>query len=328
MSRYTAIVALVLFSTPVFAGEQATFSVDVDVVNLFAIVRDSKGNLVSGLGRDHFILDDNGHRQRVQYFSSRTNAPLLIGLLVDTSFSQRQLLDDERRTASLFLDTVLRPEVDRAFLVRFDFDTELIQDLTDSRKRLREALAGLQVSERLQLMDPLRLPRGPVGTAMYDAVYLASHDVLRQRQVRKVIILITDGVDMGSLVSRDQAIEMAQRADTTLYGIRYFDSRSDSSRNEKLPGVTKRPGVMNLQRLCRETGGKFFKVDGELTLARIFDRIQTELGNQYSLGYTPERVPESGFHTIRLRVKDRKLDVRTRTGYYPKSKRQSKPPAQ
>ncbi len=277
--RVTALFILALF---LYAEEPLTYSVDVSVVNVFATVRDRDGRLVTDLGRDDFVLEENGKRQEVKYFARHANVPLTLGLLVDTSMSQKRLIKAERRASAQFFEQVLRPGRDLAFIIKFDFDVALLQDLTDSRRALRYALDDLQVARFGSIFrDPGRLPRaGGVGTSMYDAVYLAADEMMRKITGRKALILITDGVDMGSLTPIDTAIEYAQRADSMVYCIRYFDPRGYYRAGRGLFGGAGKKGTKALKRLAAQTGGLAFQVGEDYMLSQIFTLIEQDLRSQ------------------------------------------------
>jgi VWFA-related protein len=181
------------------------FTTDVRVVNLYATVRDAQGHVVPNLTKDDFTLEEDGRPQTIRYFSRETALPLTVGLLVDTSISQRRVLAEERAASFRFLNQVLRSDQDRAFIIHFDRTVELLQDLTSSREKLGAALA--------QLDTPKRQPGKPSwsegGTALYDSVLLAAEDLTQKLSGRKALILLTDGVDNGSKVRLSQAIESA-----------------------------------------------------------------------------------------------------------------------
>jgi hypothetical protein len=206
-----------------------TFSANVKVVNLLATVRDKHGAVVSNLGKDDFKLEEDGRPQTIKYFTRDTDLPLTLGLLVDTSLSQRRVLDQERTASYKFLQDVLRESKDKAFVIHFDHETELLQDLTDSRDKLEAALDELKTPDpqyqRTSSPDPDDQGRHQrrAGTVLYDAVYLSSDELMKKQQGRKAVIILSDGVDMGSKVSLDRAIETAQRSDTLVYSILFAD---------------------------------------------------------------------------------------------------------
>ncbi len=204
--------------------ETTTIKKDVNVVNVLATVRNKNGQIVTNLTQNDFKLDVEGRPQTIRYFSRVTDMPLSLGLLVDTSLSQRRLLDKERTASYTFLNDLLNETRDKAFVVHFDFDIELLQDLTSSRPKLESALQKLQVPEPHQMQtgsDPGQSSHG--GTKLYDAVFLASDEITSKLQGRKALIILSDGVDQGSKVGLSRAIESAQRADTLVYTILFAD---------------------------------------------------------------------------------------------------------
>ncbi|MCW5981389.1 MAG: VWA domain-containing protein [Bryobacteraceae bacterium] len=343
------------------AQESTTFKVDVSVVNILASVRDRDGRLVNTLNREDFILEENGKRQEIRYFARQTDLPLVVGLLVDTSISQRELIKTERDAGRQFLEQVLRPDTDLAFLIKFDAEVELLQDLTNSRSLLEDALNRMDTTQRLRIRtDPApsnwqawpgsprwpggsrrpgsgtgwpggrgggqRRPGGTgqdpslyaSGTTLYDAVFLAADDVLRQKTGRKALILISDGVDRGSRVTEERAIEAAQRADAIVYGIRYYDNEAYGGRRGR-GGRQGSEGIAALKALSTQTGGRWVEVSYKLTLEQVFSSIQDELRNQYNIGYTPVALNDGAFRQIALKASDKKLSVQARTGYYARS---------
>jgi VWFA-related protein len=296
-----------LFSPwPRMSGQETpSFSTDVKVVNVLATVRAKNGELIRGLTKDDFSLAENGRPQAIRYFSQESDLPLTLGLMVDTSASQRRVLDAERGACFHFLDRVLRGNRDRVFIMQFDSAVELRQELTSSRQKLDDALA-LVDSETLR---QLQIQRGG-GTLLYDAVVRASREVMKPLNGRKALIVLSDGVDFGSEETLPAAVEAAQRAETLSYSILF----SDSGAYGPLGG---KDGKGVLMRLSKETGGGFFEVSKKLSLEQIFDRIQEELRSQYNLGYVsdaPVRVSE--FRSIELAAKQKGLAVQARTKYW------------
>ncbi|WP_263365046.1 VWA domain-containing protein [Edaphobacter bradus] len=218
-------------------GSAATISVDARLVNLPVVVRDKKGALVQSLTKDDFTLQVDGHPQTIRYFDIDKDLPLTLGLLVDTSLSQRKAIDDERTASSAFLDQMLTNSKDQAFVIQFAHQTELLQDLTSSRPKLQEALKELDTpGTGSSAHDPddsssssggnngnnsgrRRYRSG--GTTLYDANFLASDELMVKQKGRKALIILSDGVDNGSKESLAKSIETAQRADTVIYAI-YF----------------------------------------------------------------------------------------------------------
>ena len=241
-----ALVALPSFGPSMRAQEPAaTVAVDVKVVALPVTVRDKHGKIVRDLTKDDFTLQEDGRPQTIKYFSQETNLPLTLGLLVDTSRSQDNVLDAERNASRSFLDQMLVQPKDKAFLIHFDREVELLQDLTSSREKLQSALELLKTSSDREHSndpnDPSNSPSGSGsrshhggGTQLYDAVYLASNELMKKEQGRKAFVILSDGVDHGSKTYLESAIESAQRSDTVVYSI-YF---ADSHRNDKVAQIT------------------------------------------------------------------------------------------
>jgi VWFA-related protein len=282
------------------AQEGATFSSDVKVVSVLATVRTKGGEIVQDLAKDDFVLTESGHPQTIKYFSRETNLPLVLGLLVDTSGSQRMVLGEEQEASYRFLDTVLREDVDRTFVVHFDYRPEVLQNLTSSKAKLEGSL------ERLTLPYERR---GAGGTTLYDAVYLCSNLITKKQTGRKAFILLTDGDDNASRASLENAIEAAQRADTLIYSILFSDA--------SFGGLQFGPdGKSVLQKMSRETGGGFFEVSKKHSLDAIYRQLQEELRSQYSFGYTSTDSSSRTFRRISITTRRKGLVVQARSGYY------------
>jgi VWFA-related protein len=328
------------------------FSTDVKVVNVFATVHNKQGQIVRDLTKDDFTLTEEGRPQTIRYFSRETDLPLTLGLLVDTSGSQRRVLGAEQTACYRFLDQVLREDKDMAFVLHFEREVELLQDLTSSKKQLKASLALLEAPAQQSPRQRGggagggggwpgggggggRYPgsgqgRQRGGTSLYDAVLLGSDELMRKQVGRKAHILLTDGVDNASKVSLTDSIESAQRADTLVYSILFADQqgyggapmgggmgRRGGMGGGRFPQTMNHPdGKKVLQRLSKETGGSFFEVTQKQPIEVIFDHIQEELRNQYSLGYTPDQAGSPGYRKIALATKDKSLIVQTRDGYY------------
>jgi len=241
LSRRSLLSAFTLLPTTRFllgqqpaAAPAPAYSADVKVVNIFAAVRDKKGQIVKDLTKEDFVLDEEGHPQVIGYFARETDLALTLGLLVDTSGSQRNVINDERGASQRFFSQALRVDRDLAFLIHFDKEVELLQDLTPSQQKLQKALDLLQVTEpQLQRQRGDGYPpddgRGPGGwqrggTHLYDAVKLAADEVTIKQKGRKAIVLLTDGVDRGSRYTLFEAISAAQRADTLVYSVLFAGS--------------------------------------------------------------------------------------------------------
>jgi VWFA-related protein len=349
------VVIFAIVNQPLSSQQAATptFSSQVKVVNMLVTVRDKHGKIVPNLNKDDFTLEEDGKPQTIRYFSEVIDLPLTMGLLVDTSFSQRRLLDQERAASKNFLVQVLREGKDKAFLIHFDHEVELLQDLTSSGQKLEAALDSLNTPQfshdsGSNSPDPSAgsgrgQHREGAGTLLYDSIYLASNELMKKQTGRKAVIVLTDGVDRGSKESLDSAIESAQRADTLVYSILFKDDEDRASRGGfsgpgmgrggmggggmgrhggggQRPSQESRPdGKKILERISRETGGRFFEVTKKETTEDIYATIQEELRGQYSIGYTPEKTDvavASGYHKILLRTTQKDLAVQTREGYY------------
>jgi hypothetical protein len=193
-------------------------STETKLVTVYATVRDKHGKIVPDLNKEDFALDEDGHPQTISHFVRDTDVPLTLGLLVDTSYSQRGVLDDERKASYTFLDHMLSDK-DRAFVIHFDRQVELLQDLTFSRPKLQAALQLLDASPHDTTDDDQSSGQRHAGTLLYDAVYLASNDLMKKQQGRKALFVLSDGVDRGSKKTLEDAVEAAQRADTSVYSI-------------------------------------------------------------------------------------------------------------
>ncbi len=313
------------------------------------------------------LLQEDGRPQTIRYFSQQSDLPLTLGLLVDTSMSERRMLGTERDASRTFFEQVLRPDRDKAFLIHFDHEVELLQDLTASRERLEKSLDDIDKPQWKNADDQSGgSPNGGSpdygggrggqrggmrggGTTLYDAVYLASHDLMSQQTGRKALILLTDGEDRGSKVSLNEAIDSTQHADTLAYAVRIADEEQ-MNRGFSSPGMGRRGGMGGggwggrggggpygrrptenrpdgkkvLQQISKETGGSYFDVSKKKTVDQIYTEIEEELRNQYSIGYTPDRpATDTAFRKIQLTVKQKGLIVQARNGYYPGTKARS-----
>ena len=220
-----------------------TIKKDVNVVNVLATVRNKQGQIVTTLIKDDFQLEVDGKPQTIRYFSRVTDTPLTLGLLVDTSYSQRRLLDKERTASYTFLNDLLNESRDKAFVMHFDFDVELLQDLTSSRPRLQNALQKIESPEPQQMQtsgSPYPGQGGGQhrggGTKLYDAIFLACDEITVRQQGRKAIIILSDGVDQGSKVGMMRAIEAAQRSNTLVYTILFADKGAYNNIARGYPG--------------------------------------------------------------------------------------------
>jgi len=198
--------------------------VDVDLVNVLFSVRDKKNALVGTCKKEDFTVVEEGKQQTIKVFARETDLPLTIGLLVDVSGSQERLIPEEKAAAGQFFQQVLRKK-DMAFLISFGAEAELLQDLPGSPKLLRGGLNQLRLNSGVGGLHAGTIPNAKQkGTIMYDAVALAATEKLKTEVGRKAIVLITDGVDVGSTYTRQQAVEAAHKADAIIYSIYFVDS--------------------------------------------------------------------------------------------------------
>lgn len=287
------------FAQPVPAKlPEPAIKVDVDVVNVLCTVYDKRGALVQDLGKDDFEVLENGRPQEIRYFARDTDLPLTVALLVDVSGSVRALIEDEKDAASKFLQAVIRPS-DQALLAGFSSTIVLWQDFTPSVERLSNALSRLRAVPFHGLpQQGLPMP----GTLLYDTVYVTARQKLDDVSGRKVMVIISDGLDNGSLNHSQDAITAVQAANAVVYGICYQSGFS---------------GCDFLKELAVPTGGRMFQAGKKTPLADVFHTIEDELRSQYALGYVPvDRTRDGAFRKLQVRMRRRGLRVQARKGYY------------
>lgn len=342
-------------------------------VMLAVTVRDKHGNLVPNLTAADFTLTEDGRPQTIKSFSTQTDLPLQLGILVDTSQPVQPAIPAERAAAEKFVTQMLPAEAGsskastEAFLIHFDNEVELLRDFTSSRDKLNRELQTLGPTTARH-----RDPRGPEtndsgpyntapasshgGTQVYDAVYLASNELMKPKTGRKVLVLFSDGVDRSSKETQSDAIDSAERADTVVYSI-YF--RGGDERQSSFPGMGRHgsgypgggypgsgpgypgggypggnpggggyPGQGRVERapidgkkvmqdIATRTGGQFFEAKRTSHFEEIYSQIAKELQSQYVLTYVPDQPDnEGGYHKVVLKPKDDKYVVTTRAGYY------------
>jgi len=268
----------------------------VDEVNVVFTVTDKRDHFVKDLKESDFrVIDDNKPAVSIQSFSRQTNLPLRVGLLIDASNSVRDRFKFEQEAAIEFLNQIIRPRYDKAFVIGFDTTPEVTQDFTDSPE---------------QLSKGVRMLRAGGGTAMYDAIYFACRDKLLKEDkgviaTRRAIILLSDGEDNQSRVSREEAVEMAQRAEVIIYAI------STNTSGLKLRGDKV------LEHFAEETGGKAFFPFKIEDVANAFTEISDELRSQYAVSYKPaDFVADGKYRKIEIMADNKKYHVRARRGYY------------
>jgi VWFA-related protein len=301
-------VILVLLST-IFAllphpshAAQDTLKVAVDLVSVQFSVTDKHGRFVPGLTAKDFKIEEDGRRQEIRNFARENELPLTLALLVDTSPSVRPIFEEEKTTAAGFLASILQDK-DLALVIGFDRSVTLMQDYTENLRLLRRSIDDLEIGG---------------GTSVYDAVYLASKEKLRDEAGRKAIILISDGEDTTSKLKFNEALVAAHQSNAVIYAISNSTGGGFFS-----PG--RRGGVLlggggdlsTLKKFSEETGGSTFVVNNEHGFKKIFDQIAEELRSQYSLGYISLNTARDGkFRQIRITTRDSGYTVKSRRGYY------------
>jgi VWFA-related protein len=284
-----------------------TIKTEVSLVNLFATVRDKNKRVVTDLKQDNFKIFEDGHEEKIAFFSKEVTLPITLGLLLDTSGSEQNMLGAIQGAGSRFLRRVLR-KGDEAMIISFDTDVDLLSDFTDDRSILDRAINKARINTPGGGYiggNPGPIGSGNmVGTALYDAIYLACGEKLNGEAGRKAIVIVTDAQDEGSRVKLDEAIESAQRTDTVIHVLLVADPRYGGN-----TGVARK--------LTEDTGGRLIIVNSEKKMEEAFDQISEELRSQYTLGYYPTNNSRDGkFRKIKLDVDNHDLKVLARKGYY------------
>ena len=282
-------------AAPPASNGQATIVKNVNTVPLTFLALDRKGHFVPGLTASQVEILDNGEPQTIQRFDAQGNLPMRVVLLLDISNSIRTRWEFEQRAAIDFLQSVLTPGRDQAMVVGFDTTPHIAQPFTDNEPKLAQAIRGLN-------------PGG--GTALYDTIYLISHDYLGPGapgggEMRNVIVVISDGADDQSRYSRDEALGMAQDAGAVIYTIGTEPTRLDPT-DDKV-----------LERFAQQTGGRSFFPMRASDLGVAFRSIITDLRHQYVVSYSPNNfVPDGAFHTVQIKIHLKGVTARTRKGYF------------
>jgi VWFA-related protein len=357
-------------NTPPPTASGATLHIQSREVILPVTVRDKHGALVTTLQKTDFTLTEDGRPQVIKSFLHDTNLPFRIGLLVDTSRSMSSVMQQVRTSTGKFIDLMLpappAESKDQAFLLHFDREVELLQDFTNSRDKLHHELDDMSASRQEQYEgtdsgssggsdgnDRPQRSRG--GTQLYDAIYLASSELMQSKDGRKALVIFSDGADRGSKMTLNDAIDAADKANLAVYTIYFKGEQQGGSggfpgggrRGGGFPGGGGYPGGGGgypgggggrrggqpsgangvdgkkiMQQIAERTGGHAFEAKKKDDLDSIYKLIEEELRNQYLLTYTPDKVDtEGGFHKILLKANKDDLVVATREGYYaPESK--------
>jgi VWFA-related protein len=292
-----------------------TLKINVNVVQLFFNVKDKHGALIPNLTKDDFAIAEDGKPQTVKYFTAESNLPLTIGMMIDSSGSQRNVIDMEKEVGGAFLKQILTDK-DEAFVISFDITVDLLQDFTRDTHRLQAALNKAKVNVDYTSGGIPGMGGGPVpqrgnspGTLLYDAVYLSSHDMLSKEVGRKAMILLTDGQDEGSRLKIQDAIEAAQKADAIVYVLLCAD--------RGFYGGFGYSGEGDMRKLTEQTGGRVINVGNKFDkLREAFDQIAAELRSQYNIGYTPTNTKKDGTYR-KIEIKNKQnYKIQARSGYY------------
>src|ERR1700722_19110184 len=311
------------------AHSDQKIAVEVKVVNILASVRDKKGKTIADLSKDDFVLTEDGKPQTITYFARTSDLPLRLGLMVDTSLSQRRVLGEERDASYGFLDHLLRVDKDLAFVIHFDREVELLQEFTASRPKLQAALQLLQTPEGG--MGGRRgggangggggggqggpggwgggggqRGRGGAGTLLEDSVYLAADVLMRKEQAQKADTIVY------SILFKDDEGYGGGRGGFGMGGGPMGGGRRGGG--QRMPEHI--DGKKILEQISRETGGRLFEVSKKEPIDKIYAAIEEELRNQYSIGYPVAKDATPGFHKLALTVKKKDLVVQARDGYY------------
>lgn len=336
----------------------AALKIQAREVVLPVTVRDKKGALVTNLKISDFILTEDRRPQAIKSFTRESNLPFRLGLLVDTSRPLSDAMESERKAVGKFVDQMLPEKLnavpDQAFLIHFDREVELLEDFTASRDPLHRELDQMTLSRRSEASGEDRGGGlGPGGGGwgdiqLYDAIFLASDELMKPKDGRKALVVFSGGVDRGSKMDLNDAVDAADRAGVAVYAI-YFKGEQERSGggfpggsgghrgglswpgsgggnpgggypgggrggSQKEPGVD---GKKVLEKIATRTGGRCFEAKKKDNLEGIYAQIAEELRGQYLLTYTPDLVDkEGGFHKIALKANKSDLTVVTREGYY------------
>lgn len=291
-----------------------TLKVNVNVVQLFFNVKDKHGALIPNLTKEDFEIAEDGKPQTIKYFTAESNLPLTIGMMIDASGSQRNVIDMEKEVGGAFLKQILTDK-DEAFVISFDISVDLLQDFTRDTHRLQAALNKAKVNVDYTSGGIPGMGGGPVpqhnspGTLLYDAVYLSAHDMLSKEVGRKAMILLTDGQDEGSRLKIQDAIEASQKADAIVYVLLCAD--------RGFYGGFGYSGEGEMRKLTEQTGGRVINVGNKFDkLKEAFNQIANELRSQYNIGYTPTNPKQDGTYR-KIEIKNKQnYKIQSRAGYY------------
>ena len=325
MPFLTASIAVAQQGTAPKADDQQpteTLKLNVNVVQLFFNVKDKHGALIPNLTKDDFQVLEDGKSQAIKYFTAESNLPLTLGIMIDSSGSQTNVLDMEKQVGAVFLKQILTDK-DEAYVISFDISVDLLQDFTRDVHLLQKALNKAKINVDYTSGGVPGLGGGPVptrnapGTLLYDAVYLSAHDMLAKEVGRKAMILLTDGQDEGSRLKIQDAIEAAQKADAIVYVLLCADRGFYG-------GFGGYSGEGEMRKLTEQTGGRVINVGNKFDkLREAFDQIAAELRSQYNIGYTPTNNTLDGtYRKLQIKTKEQNYKIQARAGYYATARHQ------
>jgi len=290
-----------------------SIKLSVNMVDVLFTVKDKSGALVPHLTQGDCTVAEDKQPQKLKSFVEETHLPLTLGILVDTSYSQKRVLALEQDAGGQFLQRVIKQK-DEAFVVSVDSNIDLLQDLTNSTRQLTRALQKAEVNAGVGFgPGPVPTPGGPRGTLLYDAVYLAANEKMNQETGRKVMILLSDGQDQGSKTKLNEAIEVAQKSNVVVYVILIADVRG-----AYLDQGLAYTGYSPMKKMSEETGGRLINVGNNgKKLEAAFQQIEDELRTQYLATYTPSNEKQDGsFRKLSVECRGDGLKVQVRKGYY------------
>jgi VWFA-related protein len=304
---------------PVDIGDTQTLKVNVNLVNVYFSVRDKSG-FITNLHKDDCSISEDKAPQKTKNFTQEKNLPLTIGILLDTSGSQRNVLPLEQQSGAEFLKDVLTPK-DEAFLISFDINVNLLSDYTNSPREIKRSIDSAEINTGAGT-GSVTGNGSARGTLLFDAVYLAAHDKLRQEAGRKILVLLTDGGDQGSQETLKSATEAAQKANAIVYVILLSDRGFYGGGFGINLADT---GERDMQKLATDTGGRVINVGNNgKKLQEAFDQIQDELRTQYLASFTPTNTKIDGtFRTLNITCQPGQK-IQARKGYYAMADSQGK----
>jgi VWFA-related protein len=288
-------------------GQGTVIKSEVNLVNLFATVRDKNKRVITDLKQEDFKLAEDGRDEKISFFSKEVNLPITMGLLLDTSVSESDMLSSIQDAGGRFLRRVMK-KGDETMIISFDTEPDLLSDFTDDKGQLERAINKARIgSADVGMIGNNPGPVGSrqiTGTALYDAIYVACNEKLNGEAGRKALVIVTDADDQGSKVKLEEAVEAAQRTDTVIHILLVIDRRYGGN-----------PGAAH--KLAEDTGGRVIYVSSEKKLEEAFDQISEELRSQYTLGYYPTNKAKDGkFRRIKVETVNHDMKVLARRGYY------------